>query len=55
MTFVKLKNKEFYTASDIDIIDNNLTHVGFIMVQDKETENRIIITTECLVYAEEVR
>jgi hypothetical protein len=53
MTYVELKNKAFYTETPINIIDNNLQHVGFITVQNKETGKLIIITSDNLLFADE--
>lgn len=51
---VKLKDKEFEVVDDIRLIANNLEFLGFAMVTDRISENKIVFTTENLVSIEEI-
>lgn len=51
---VKLKDKEFEVVDDISLIANNLEFLGFAMVTDRISENKIVFTTENLVSIEEI-
>lgn len=51
---VKLKDKEFEVVDDICLIANNLEFLGFAMVTDRISENKIVFTTENLVSIEEI-
>lgn len=51
---VKLKDKEFEVVDDIDLIANNLEFLGFAMVTDKYSSNRMIITTDILLSIQEI-
>lgn len=51
---IKTKDKEFETLDDIELIANNLEFLGFAMVTDRISENKIVFTTENLVSIEEI-
>ena len=51
---IKTKDKEFETLDDIDLIANNLEFLGFAMVKDKYSSNRMIITTDILLSIQEI-
>ena len=54
MLKVVLKNNiEIITDIDIDNIDNNLAHIGFIRIKDIETNKLFIITVDSLLYVEQ--
>lgn len=51
---IKTKDEEFKALDDIDLIANNLEFLGFAMVTDKYSSNRMIITTDILLSIQEI-
>ena len=53
---IKLKNKEesIVVFDDITLIANNLEFLGFAIVEDVATKNKIIFTTDNLLLVEEM-